>query len=992
MPCNITGIARLPSGAVLANTKIVFKKLSGVGSLVDGAETPVVFPVDETVYTDATGAVDFDLYYGSYRGTAYPSGSAPEDFAFGVPDAATAVFGACVNLMPELSADLVTGSAIQKLEDAAQPYVSLSQKWAEGTQPDGAGTFSSKEWSETSQKWAANPEDTEVSSGLYSALHYAAKASGSSDLSAAWAEGTEPGGAGTKSAKEWADYVYGISQTTTVYFKSVSDLYADTSLSYASASGKIQVSDGQIIPVEDYFVRVRVNGVSDADLVTPGGVYLSFYFPPQRKGRRGLRALIDAAEPLNRIRKDVVIEKRRSDYVELAVYSALDSAGVDFARWWASNRFTSGNAGTGAIDIGFSTLAKLYSSTVTALFGAQRTVTSTPTNTYATTDATSRTGTWTGSATVGGVTDINYSSVPGDSTSYDVTVPAGGIIYARGYAASNGAYANVTVDLSGTEITSAEYLGADDGAGNRLVRYNSGATGIIFCPVAKVVSAGTYTVTLTHADISGDRLYDGGVYVTNAIPFDEVGVHGVSLVSTSGGETSDWVFDPGATLVYQIDNATRVSFEYYQSTVNGIADLTLYDTSGSIVASASVDMNGAAGNLSYTVAADLPKGTYYLHAMLSDQTTSGQWRMYAHAPIGYDATSPGVIGVDAFDILSMSSNPVTAYAGTHQIAGPGNWTYATQWRSPGSVDGDEEFVGGVHQFETNLTNAALAVKVDGASVAWDAAAVGDTFAGSSIELDFTTRLYFPTPVVGDGHTLAITGITQAANAVVTAAGHGLVTGDEVLISGVSGMTEINKRTSKVTVLTADTFSLDTVNSSAFSGYGSGGYVHLPFATLSRVFKFTRGALMTQETNLTLIADAIQATAYPLMLQCPNSGTTLCDDTGGGFDICCADRGGNYFLGNSDGSTVTLDQWNELFAFYNREYAVYGEILNADELLATYASLLTGRGNAVLRDNTSDLAKAYTVIGGGSQSTGFSERVVKAYRIVPTSEAELLFAS
>ena len=37
----------------------------------------------------------------------------------------------------------------------------------------------------------------------------------------------------------------------------------------------------------------------------------------------------------------------------------------------------------------------------------------------------------------------------------------------------------------------------------------------------------------------------------------------------------------------------------------------------------------------------------------------------------------------------------------------------------------------------------------------------------------------------------ITGITQANPAVVTATSHGYSNGDEVLISGVSGMTEVN---------------------------------------------------------------------------------------------------------------------------------------------------------------------------------------------------------
>lgn len=73
----------------------------------------------------------------------------------------------------------------------------------------------------------------------------------------------------------------------------------------------------------------------------------------------------------------------------------------------------------------------------------------------------------------------------------------------------------------------------------------------------------------------------------------------------------------------------------------------------------------------------------------------------------------------------------------------------------------------------------------------------------------------------------ITSITQANPCVVTIAGHGYASTDEVYITGVGGMTELNGRNFKITVLTANTFSLqyldDTnVNSTAFTAYTSGG--------------------------------------------------------------------------------------------------------------------------------------------------------------------------
>lgn len=76
-------------------------------------------------------------------------------------------------------------------------------------------------------------------------------------------------------------------------------------------------------------------------------------------------------------------------------------------------------------------------------------------------------------------------------------------------------------------------------------------------------------------------------------------------------------------------------------------------------------------------------------------------------------------------------------------------------------------------------------------------------------------------------TKAITGITQANPAVVTAVGHGYATGDDVFLSGVVGMTELNGRTLRVTVLTADTFSLQdfagsNINSTGYASYSSSG--------------------------------------------------------------------------------------------------------------------------------------------------------------------------
>jgi hypothetical protein len=73
----------------------------------------------------------------------------------------------------------------------------------------------------------------------------------------------------------------------------------------------------------------------------------------------------------------------------------------------------------------------------------------------------------------------------------------------------------------------------------------------------------------------------------------------------------------------------------------------------------------------------------------------------------------------------------------------------------------------------------------------------------------------------------ISGITAANPAVVTATSHGYENGDEVLISGVSGMTEVNGKRFLVADKTTNTFELQDkdgvdINSTGFTAYSSGG--------------------------------------------------------------------------------------------------------------------------------------------------------------------------
>ena len=69
---------------------------------------------------------------------------------------------------------------------------------------------------------------------------------------------------------------------------------------------------------------------------------------------------------------------------------------------------------------------------------------------------------------------------------------------------------------------------------------------------------------------------------------------------------------------------------------------------------------------------------------------------------------------------------------------------------------------------------------------------------------------------------AITAATQANPVALTIAAHGFTTGQVKQITGVVGMTQLNDRFYTVTVTGANTFTLDGVDSTAYTAYTSGG--------------------------------------------------------------------------------------------------------------------------------------------------------------------------
>ncbi len=86
--------------------------------------------------------------------------------------------------------------------------------------------------------------------------------------------------------------------------------------------------------------------------------------------------------------------------------------------------------------------------------------------------------------------------------------------------------------------------------------------------------------------------------------------------------------------------------------------------------------------------------------------------------------------------------------------------------------------------------------------------------------------------------ITVTGATAANPVVITAAAHGLVNGDDVRITDVNGMTQLNRNSYRVASAATNTFALTSpdgganINGTAFSAYISGGKINKKVTVIS----------------------------------------------------------------------------------------------------------------------------------------------------------------
>lgn len=462
---------------------------------------------------------------------------------------------------------------------------------------------------------------------------------------------------------------------------------------------------------------------------------------------KNLKEWIDSMAPLNLLPSTCVLEKLRTDYGECAFYTPITTDGIEWVRWLVTSRFNTGLSGIPRVILASS--AYLYASTTIAS-AAENQTTGTegqaPTATQATSAATARVGTWTGPATVGGVTDIIYSTTIGDYVTYTVSGAErlAWRVYMNG---TNGGTVKVVIKQAGVEIDSSLYLVPLNGTDRTIaLNYN---TGQYFIPLAEGLTSGlTYTVDITvhSSNPVGGRSYDGGLHAYAATAYNSTGRHGTWPTVTVLTSTQVAYFS-GIRVVYAF-TGTKVVWKYVASTASGIASFKVYDSVGAEIATytnSTKDTYSASTVLSSVeVASGLTNGTYYLHvtASTSKNASSSAFRLYDLGATSYDEATAGTPGVDLFDVRGIASNlpTVNDIPDGIMFIGTGNLEMAFKVRRSTDAAGTEDFVGGTHGAESAPT---LTYAKDGVTFDYAGAAAGTKWTAAHFTISASSSVGFP---------------------------------------------------------------------------------------------------------------------------------------------------------------------------------------------------------------------------------------------------------
>ncbi len=226
----------------------------------------------------------------------------------------------------------------------------------------------------------------------------------------------------------------------------------------------------------------------------------------------------------------------------------------------------------------------------------------------------------------------------------------------------------------------------------------------------------------------------------------------------------------------------------------------------------------------------------------------------------------------------------------------------------------------------------------------------------------------------------ITGITQANPAVVTSSSHGYSNGDEIRITSVVGMTEVNNKRFLVAGVTTNTFQLtdkdgDNINSSGYTAYSSAGTANRVYTITSPYLeaelfdiKFAQSADVMYITHPSHEVEKLSRTGHTSwtladvdftngpFIDVNTTATTLTPASAGvgtGVNITASSTTGI----NDDQGWLTTDVGRQIH--FNGGYAVITARTNSTVAVATITTAFT---------NTNSVTAWY--LGAFSDTTGF----------------------
>jgi Ubiquitin-activating enzyme E1 FCCH domain len=225
---------------------------------------------------------------------------------------------------------------------------------------------------------------------------------------------------------------------------------------------------------------------------------------------------------------------------------------------------------------------------------------------------------------------------------------------------------------------------------------------------------------------------------------------------------------------------------------------------------------------------------------------------------------------------------------------------------------------------------------------------------------------------------AISGITKANPAVVTYVGaDNFANGDRVVVTGVTGMGQVNNREFTVANVNAgaNTFELSGVNSSAYDTYVSGGTVSKIFEIASPYLEADLSTIFTTQSADTLyIVHPLYAprtlvrvsdTSWTLTQSPLEQGPFATLNTDGNKHIFCTVTGSNY----DPGDTVTLQSNADIFeSGHVGSYMYLEERFFSDNNVSAWTA---GTVSGATGTQVSNAGNVYEAVAGGNTRNGLS---------------------